>query len=381
VGGAFASRRAGATGTYQCEDATGRPPPRSRPRRVDGGEQDALERFREALGVVAAERGLGAVEPPPRRPAVGFGHRHPAVDQIAERLAGQIHESGPVVAAGSDIAEAVLIDREPPGQRPVVQARPHPQAGVASGDQHPSELVDGAVVGAVGGGLEARPVERQPDAAEPCRGQQREVVGDGGGPPEPHLAPGVGHGQETPGRVRYSRWDGTQVGFDLDADSVLAEINDDLLYHGDLNAALRRMLNSGFDDRNGERVQGLRDLMEKLRQQRRERLEQYDLGGVYDDIAEQLRDVVDTERAALDRLARRGRAHPATSAARRSPTRRWPSATCSSTCCRPTSPAWCGAVQNYDFVSAARRASASRSSPSSCASSSPSAGSTRWPGP
>jgi uncharacterized protein with von Willebrand factor type A (vWA) domain len=104
--------------------------------------------------------------------------------------------------------------------------------------------------------------------------------------------------------VRYSRWDGTQVGFDLDADAVLAEINDDLLYHGDLNAALRRMLNSGFEDRNGEKVQGLRELMERLREQRRERLEQHDLGGVYDDIAEQLREVVDTERAALDDLAR-----------------------------------------------------------------------------
>ncbi len=94
------------------------------------------------------------------------------------------------------------------------------------------------------------------------------------------------------------------MGFDLDADSVLAEINDDLLYHGDLNAALRRMLNSGFEDRNGERVQGMRELMEKLRQQRRERLENHDLGGVYDDIAEQLREVVDMERAALDDLQR-----------------------------------------------------------------------------
>lgn len=103
---------------------------------------------------------------------------------------------------------------------------------------------------------------------------------------------------------RYSRWDGTQVGFDLDADSVLAEINDDLLYHGDLNAALRRMLNSGFEDRNGERIQGMKELMEKLRQQRRERLEGHDLGGVYDDIAEQLREVVGMERAALDDLQR-----------------------------------------------------------------------------
>jgi uncharacterized protein with von Willebrand factor type A (vWA) domain len=94
------------------------------------------------------------------------------------------------------------------------------------------------------------------------------------------------------------------VGFDLDADAVLEEINDDLLYHGDLNAALRRMLNSGFDDRNGERVQGMRELMERLRQQRREHLEQHDIGGVYDDIAQALRDVIDTERASLDDLAR-----------------------------------------------------------------------------
>ena len=103
---------------------------------------------------------------------------------------------------------------------------------------------------------------------------------------------------------RYSRWDGTQVGFDLDADAVLAEINDDLLYHGDLNAALRRMLQSGFDDRNGERVRGMQELMEKLRQQRRERLQQYDVGGVFADIAEQLREIVDMERTALDDLAR-----------------------------------------------------------------------------
>ncbi|MCB1038252.1 MAG: hypothetical protein KDA94_01770, partial [Acidimicrobiales bacterium] len=103
-------------------------------------------------------------------------------------------------------------------------------------------------------------------------------------------------------RFRYSRWDGTQVGFDLDADGVLEQINDDLLYHGDLNAALRRLLHSGFEDRNGERVQGIKDLMDKLRQERRDRLERYDLGGVYEDIAEQLRGVVDTERAALDDL-------------------------------------------------------------------------------
>src|SRR4051812_332839 len=108
-------------------------------------------------------------------------------------------------------------------------------------------------------------------------------------------------------RFTYSRWDGTQVGFDLDADRILEEMTDDLLYHGDLNAALRRMLQSGFRDRNGERIQGMRDMLEKLRRKRKDALEQYDLGGVYDDIAQELRDIVDTEREALDELAREAR--------------------------------------------------------------------------
>jgi uncharacterized protein with von Willebrand factor type A (vWA) domain len=108
-------------------------------------------------------------------------------------------------------------------------------------------------------------------------------------------------------RFRYSRWDGSQVGFELDADDVLAEITDDLLYHGDLNAALRRMMQSGFQDRNGERVQGMRQLMEQLRKRRREELERYDLGGVYDDIAQELRDVIDMERAGIDELVEEAR--------------------------------------------------------------------------
>src|SRR5258707_3295736 len=102
------------------------------------------------------------------------------------------------------------------------------------------------------------------------------------------------------GRFQYSRWDGTQVGFDIDADSIFAEINDDLLYHGDLNAALRRMMQSGFKDRNGEQVKGMRELLEKLRRRRKDELERYDLGGIYDDIAQELRDVIDMERHSLD---------------------------------------------------------------------------------
>src|SRR3954466_12244044 len=105
-------------------------------------------------------------------------------------------------------------------------------------------------------------------------------------------------------KFQYSRWDGTQTGFDIDAESIFGEITDDLLYHGDLNAALRRMMQSGFKDRNDERVQGIREMLEKLRRKRRDELEKYDLGGVYDDIAQELRDVIDLEREGLDELGR-----------------------------------------------------------------------------
>jgi uncharacterized protein with von Willebrand factor type A (vWA) domain len=100
---------------------------------------------------------------------------------------------------------------------------------------------------------------------------------------------------------RYSRWDGTQTGFDLDAEQLLDEMSDDLLYHGDLNAALRRLMQQGFRDRNNEQLMGLREMLQKLRERRRQELENRDLGGVYDDIAQQLNEVVDMEREGIDR--------------------------------------------------------------------------------
>src|SRR5262245_17964549 len=99
---------------------------------------------------------------------------------------------------------------------------------------------------------------------------------------------------------RYSAWDGTQRGFDLDADALLDEMTDDLLDHGDLHAAMRRMLQQGLKDRNGEELMGLRDMMQRLRERRKEMLEQYDLGGVYEDIAERLREIVDQEREGIE---------------------------------------------------------------------------------
>ena len=174
-------------------------------------------------------------------------------------------------------------------------------------------------------------------------------------------------GQES--GFRYSRWDGTQTGFDLDADSLLDEMGDDLLYHGDLNAALRRMMQQGFRDRNNERLMGLREMLQKLRERRRQELESRDLGGVYDDIAEQLDEVVDMEREGIDRPRRRGRrvGRPAPPGARRGRRRAAPA--WSSRCCRPTSPGKVQALQELRVHGRRGARSGSRSSWTSCASS------------
>ena len=101
-------------------------------------------------------------------------------------------------------------------------------------------------------------------------------------------------------RFRYSAWDGTQVGFEYDAQDLFKELTDDLLYNGDLNAAMRRLMQQGFEDRDGNRMQGLRDMLDQLRERREEMLDQFDLGGIYDEINETLDDVVSEERDAIE---------------------------------------------------------------------------------
>ena len=110
-----------------------------------------------------------------------------------------------------------------------------------------------------------------------------------------------------PRGFRYSRWDGTQTGFELDADEVLDQLTDDVVYHGDVNAALRRLLHEGLRGPDGEEVAGLRDLLERLRRRRRQELRRNDLGGVFEEIARELREIVDAERAALDAMERDAR--------------------------------------------------------------------------
>jgi len=103
-------------------------------------------------------------------------------------------------------------------------------------------------------------------------------------------------------RYDYRRWDGSQESAADDADAVLKQLTDDLLANGDLQEALQRMLNRGWRTPDGDQVQGLRDLLDQLRMEREELLEQGDLGGAYSEIAEELQDVLREERLGIERL-------------------------------------------------------------------------------
>lgn len=105
-------------------------------------------------------------------------------------------------------------------------------------------------------------------------------------------------------RFRYSAWDGTQSVADLDADDLLGELADDVITHGDLEAALRRMLRDGFTTPDGDRVDGLRELLERLAERRRELLERYDPDGVIDDVRRRLDEIVADETQATERAMR-----------------------------------------------------------------------------
>ena len=103
-----------------------------------------------------------------------------------------------------------------------------------------------------------------------------------------------------PTRFRYSQWDGTQDIAPLDADDVLQSLSDDLLSFGDLQQALRNMMQRGIRTPDGDRTDGMRDLLQRLRQQRRQQLERFDLSSVFDDIQRQLDEILDMERDTLD---------------------------------------------------------------------------------
>ncbi len=103
-------------------------------------------------------------------------------------------------------------------------------------------------------------------------------------------------------RYDYSDWDGTQEWGDLDPDDLLAELTDDLLAGGDLNDSLRRLMRSGMRTRDGERIMGMREMIERMRRRREELLKEGSPNAEMDRISKALDEVVQQERGAIDQL-------------------------------------------------------------------------------
>ena len=99
----------------------------------------------------------------------------------------------------------------------------------------------------------------------------------------------------------YRHWDGSQRLEPFDADDLLGAVADDLLAGEDLEDVLSRLMRWGHP----ERLEGLQELLERLRDARRRNLERHQLNGVVDDIQKRLDDVVNTERSGIDERRQR----------------------------------------------------------------------------
>jgi uncharacterized protein with von Willebrand factor type A (vWA) domain len=106
--------------------------------------------------------------------------------------------------------------------------------------------------------------------------------------------------------IRYSRWDGSQQLPDFDADDLLEAMADDLMADGDPRRALQRLLRFGARNRDGDRMHGLRDLLDRLRQQRQQQLDRYSMSDIIKDLQEKLQEVLETEREGIKRRVKEG---------------------------------------------------------------------------
>lgn len=104
-----------------------------------------------------------------------------------------------------------------------------------------------------------------------------------------------------PPAARYRAWDGTQDVPDLTADEIVDALADDLLEQGDVAEAMRRLLHRGLRSEDPARgdLHGLQALLERLRDRRRELLDQGQLADPLADVRRELDEIVDAERAGV----------------------------------------------------------------------------------
>ena len=99
---------------------------------------------------------------------------------------------------------------------------------------------------------------------------------------------------------RYAKWDGTQSIFELDANDLMDHISDELSKRGDVMSALRDMFRNGMPLDGEERTTGLKDLIDRVKNQRREELQRHNLDSIVDDLENKLDEILVIERATIE---------------------------------------------------------------------------------
>ena len=77
-------------------------------------------------------------------------------------------------------------------------------------------------------------------------------------------------------------------------------LSDDLMEFGDLQQAMRYLMQRGMDTENGDNMRGLRELLQQLKDERRQRLERIDIGSTMEDIRRQLNEILDMEKKTIN---------------------------------------------------------------------------------
>jgi uncharacterized protein with von Willebrand factor type A (vWA) domain len=96
-------------------------------------------------------------------------------------------------------------------------------------------------------------------------------------------------------RHRYSIWDGSQSS-PLDPDEVMKALADDMIEYGDLRWAMRNLLSRGMELPEGGYLQGLRDMIRQVKEQKQRQLQRYNLDSVFEQYRERLEEIILMER-------------------------------------------------------------------------------------
>ena len=104
--------------------------------------------------------------------------------------------------------------------------------------------------------------------------------------------------------IRYSRW-AASGGDSLDPESVFDQLNENMNDTGDLQQAMRRLMQKGLKQ-GDKQTKGIEDLLSQVAREMRKLYDEYKLQSAMDEVQEKLDSVVDQEQQTLEQMDQSG---------------------------------------------------------------------------